>query len=272
MADDGKVVRDEEVGELELLLELLEQVDHLRLDRDVERRDRLVGDDEVWVDRERARQTDPLALTPGKLVWVAICRVGGQADRLQEIAHAGRGLAPSRQPVRPQRLANDPADTVAGVERGEGVLEDHLHPPAQRPQLPLAKVGDVAAVEDNPPSRRLVEADDRPADGGLAAAGLADEAQSLAAADRHRDAVDRPDVADVAVEDEAALDREVLLDVLQLDERAGSVRTCLRRAHAVAATRVRSHSPAGTGLKQASLCPGSISTSGGTSWRERSTS
>ena len=101
---------------------------------------------------------------------------------------------------------------------------------------------------------------------------IADEAERLSPADTQRDAVDRPDVAHVAVEDEAALDREVLLDVLELDERVGSVRAWLRRAHAVAATRVRSHSSAGTGLKQAILCPGSISTSGGTSWRERSTS
>ena len=75
----------------------------------------------------------------------------------------------------------------------------------------------------------------------------------------------------MAVEHEPALDREVELEVLELDERAASVGG-LGHGHAVAATRVRSHSSAGTGLKQASLCPGSISTSGGTSWRERSTS
>src|SRR5439155_10489778 len=104
---------------------------------------------------------------------------------------------------------------------------------------------------DDPPGRRLVEAQDRPADRGLAAARLADETEGLAAADRQRDAVDCADGADVPIEDEAALDRKALFDVLELDERAGSVRG-LRR-HAVAATRVRSHSSAGTGLKQASL-------------------
>jgi hypothetical protein len=34
---DGQVVRDEEVGDTELVLEILEKVDHPRLDRDVER-------------------------------------------------------------------------------------------------------------------------------------------------------------------------------------------------------------------------------------------
>ena len=57
MADDGKVVRDEEVGEVEVLLERLEQVDDLRLDGDVQGGDRLVADDEVRVQRQRARES-----------------------------------------------------------------------------------------------------------------------------------------------------------------------------------------------------------------------
>ena len=37
VAHDGEVVRDEQVGQAELVLEVLQQVDDLRLDRDVER-------------------------------------------------------------------------------------------------------------------------------------------------------------------------------------------------------------------------------------------
>src|SRR5699024_10390674 len=37
--DDGEIVGDEEVRDAELRLELVEQVDHTRLDRDVESRD-----------------------------------------------------------------------------------------------------------------------------------------------------------------------------------------------------------------------------------------
>ena len=43
VADDREVVGDEEIRQAEPLLQLLEQVDDLRLDRDVERRHRLVG-------------------------------------------------------------------------------------------------------------------------------------------------------------------------------------------------------------------------------------
>ena len=60
---------------------------------------------------------------------------------------------------------------------------------------------------------------------------------------------------------------------LDLDERAVRARAIATvRAHPVAAARARCHSSAGTGLKQATWWPGSTSTSGGTSWRDASTS
>ena len=70
--DDPQVVRDEEVGQAELLLQVLQQVDDLRLDRDVERGHRLVGDDEARLHRQGARDADPLALAAAELVRVAV--------------------------------------------------------------------------------------------------------------------------------------------------------------------------------------------------------
>ena len=71
-------------------------------------------------------------------------------------------------------------------------------------------VDDVAAAEDHRAGGRLGQAQDRPAERRLAAAGLADEAEDLARLDLEVDAVDRVDVADLAAEDPAD-DREVLL-------------------------------------------------------------
>ena len=113
MPHDGEVVRDEEVREVELLLQLLEQVDDLRLDRDVERGHRLVRDDEVGIDRDRAGEADALALAARELVRVAAGRIGGQADDLQQVANPRVRLAPIRQTVRSERLADDAPDAVA---------------------------------------------------------------------------------------------------------------------------------------------------------------
>ena len=45
--DDGEVVADEQQGQPQLPLQILQQIDDLRLYRDVERRHCLVADDEV---------------------------------------------------------------------------------------------------------------------------------------------------------------------------------------------------------------------------------
>ena len=60
--DDAQVVRDEQVGQAELRLQIQQQVQDLGLDRDVERRDRLVGDDQRGLQRQRPRDADALAL------------------------------------------------------------------------------------------------------------------------------------------------------------------------------------------------------------------
>jgi hypothetical protein len=53
-----------------LARELCEQVDDLRLDRNIESGDRLVGDNEFGFDSERPRDRDALALSAGELVGI----------------------------------------------------------------------------------------------------------------------------------------------------------------------------------------------------------
>ena len=69
----------------------------------------------------------------------------------------------------------------------------------RRSSAPLTSVTSTPSKTIRPAGRR-VEPDDRPAGRALAAARLADQAERLAAAQRERDAVDRPHVADVALD------------------------------------------------------------------------
>ena len=78
-AHDVEIVRDEDVGQAELVLEVEQQVEHLGLDRLVERRHRLVEDQQPRLERERARDVDALALAAGNLVRIA----AGEARRLE---------------------------------------------------------------------------------------------------------------------------------------------------------------------------------------------
>ena len=54
---------DEQVGQAEFAPQVQEQVQDLRLDGDVERRDRLVADDELRTQRQSPGDADALALT-----------------------------------------------------------------------------------------------------------------------------------------------------------------------------------------------------------------
>ncbi len=123
---------DEQHRQVEALADLLEERQHLRLHRDVERRDRLVGDQELGLDRQRARDADPLALSAGELVRIA-------AERLRIHAHQGHQPARALERLRSgnavvERALHDRlADRAARVERAVRVLEDDLDLRAERP-------------------------------------------------------------------------------------------------------------------------------------------
>src|SRR6516162_6863489 len=72
MPHDREVVCDKKVGQTKLLPQILEQVDHLGLDRHIERGYRLVTDDKLRFERECPRDSDTLALAARHLVRVAV--------------------------------------------------------------------------------------------------------------------------------------------------------------------------------------------------------
>ncbi len=87
MPHHREVVRDEQERQLVLLLQFLQQVDDLRLDRDVERGDRLVAHDEGRLHRQRARDAHALALAAGEFVRVALRHVLEQPHLRQQLRH-----------------------------------------------------------------------------------------------------------------------------------------------------------------------------------------
>ncbi len=108
-------------------LQIAQQIEHLRLNRDIQRRDRLVGDDESRVERERAGDADALSLAAAKLVWIAVQDIRIHADDLEQVAHTVVHLFGCAELEVLQRLRDDAPDRVTRVQRAKGVLEDHLH-------------------------------------------------------------------------------------------------------------------------------------------------
>jgi hypothetical protein len=70
--DDPEIVRDEEIGQPHLLLQIGEKVEHLSLNRHIEGRYRLVRDHELRREHECASNCDALALSAREHVRIAI--------------------------------------------------------------------------------------------------------------------------------------------------------------------------------------------------------
>ena len=102
-----EVVADEQAREAELALQVAEEVEDGRLHGDVERRDRLVRDQQARRDAERAGQADALALAARELVRVAVAQLGAQADRVEELDDPLVERRAAREPVQAERLADD---------------------------------------------------------------------------------------------------------------------------------------------------------------------
>jgi hypothetical protein len=146
--DHAEVVRDEDVGQAELLAQVFQQVDDLRLDGHVECAHGLVADDQLRAHRQRPRDADALALAAARTrAGSAACgrRSGPPSPAARTMR--SRTRAASWPAVDGQALADDGAHRHARVQRGVRVLEDDLHVARQRTQLVLAHGRDVAALE-----------------------------------------------------------------------------------------------------------------------------
>src|SRR5665647_2111321 len=215
--DHRQVVGDEDVRQFELVLKVLEEVDHLRPDGHVEGAHRLVADDELRVERQGAGDADALALPARELVRVALGVLGAEPDGLEQLEDALLALGLGTDLVDLERLADDVAHAHARIQRGVRVLEDDLHVAAQPLHLRPRGSHDVDTLEGDRAGRRRDEPQHGAPRGGLAAAALADQTQGLALLDREADAVDGVDLAGGALEDPRP-DGEVLLQPLDLEQ------------------------------------------------------
>ena len=96
VVDDRQVVGDEQVGEPVLLLEVLEQVDDLRLDGHVQGRHRLVEHQQLGLHGQRPGDADALSLTTRQLMRVSTCVLRPEPDVLEQRGHALATVRPVR--------------------------------------------------------------------------------------------------------------------------------------------------------------------------------
>ena len=182
VAHHRQVVGDEHVGQAELVLQILEQVDDAGLDRHVERRHRLVEHEQLGLERERPGDADALALTAGELVRVAAGVLGLEADELQQLARP----APAAVGLQVPCIRSGSATIASTVMRGSSEAYGSwnticIAAPELRSSVAGLRVSTSMPSKQHLPDVGCDQPQQQPAGGGLAAARLPHQAERLAA-------------------------------------------------------------------------------------------
>ncbi len=177
---------DEEGRGADLDLDAADLVAQLHAHLGVERRERLVEQEDRRLDRQRPGEGHPLLLAAGELVGVAV-GVDAETDQLEHVVGplaAGRAVATAQLEAE--------GDVVAHCQvREQAVgLEDHPHV-----ALVGRHPGEVLAADLDAAGRRLVEAGQDAQCRGLAAARRAEQGHELAGGEMEGESVERADRA-----------------------------------------------------------------------------
>src|SRR5262249_30820100 len=156
------------------------------LHRYVETGSRFVQHDEARMQDEDAREPDTPELAAGQLVRIKIEMRRWQPELLQDRADARLALLRVKRGMHDERLGERAADGPARVEGIAGVLMTILQPRGDWPTRGRRALGDVVTFKHNLPVVGPVNADQGLAQGRLAAAGLADNAERFARPHRKR--------------------------------------------------------------------------------------
>ena len=227
MLHDRQVVGDKQICSTELVLEFLEQVQNLGLNGHIQSGNRLVADNQLGLQRKCTGNADTLTLTAGELMRIAVDVLGVQSDNVQQLADALDTLLLGTHAMNGHGLGDDLADGHAGIQRSIRILEDKLHLATHVLDLMLAHLGNIFTLEEHFACRRLGQAHDGTARGGLTATRLADQAKGLTRINLERNVIhSRDDTLGEALGEHAGLSGKLLREVLDLQQRSALVGIC----------------------------------------------
>ena len=185
MAHHGKVVRDEDQSQTDLILQIHQQVDDLRLNGHVQGRDRFIADDQLGRADDRTGDADTLGLPAGEFVGVALREIGGQADQAQGFYGAGVQFGTGQTGFKDgQRTRDDAAKRHAPVKGGDRVLKNDLQfrPPAA--QGVGGHRSHILTLPQHGAGGRFDQPQHGAAQGGFATAAFANHAQGATGVQR----------------------------------------------------------------------------------------
>ena len=163
------------------MLHILKQIEDLRLDRNVESRDRLVANNHLRVHNHGPGNTDALALAPRELMRApGAGLVDVDTHRVEHFPNPRLDLFLCALLPNEEGFGDDVDDLAARIQRADRVLKDHLHLRTYGSHFVARQLGQVLAFEHNAARCRTGQLHNGPSRGRLAAPRLAHEPESFA--------------------------------------------------------------------------------------------
>ena len=154
-AHDRQIVADQQQSQPTRRLLGRQQLQDLRLDGDIQRRGRFVGNQQSGVVGKRGGDHHTLALAAGQLMRESVqpMRGIGKSNLAEQRDHLRPLLLLRQPPVQRHGLADLRADALQGVEAGHRLLEHHArHPAAQPPQHVVRRPDHGLTVQHHSPA------------------------------------------------------------------------------------------------------------------------
>ena len=148
-AHDQQVMADEQHRQAKLGPQIREEPDDLRLDRDVQRGDRFIGDQEVGRGRQGPGNANPLALAAREFVREARGMRRIEPHLNQQRREPGGAATRVAHGVDRQSVGDLGTHPPPWVQAAEGILKHDLHPPAHRLPLGVRGIRHRLAIESH---------------------------------------------------------------------------------------------------------------------------
>src|SRR6266542_2663238 len=224
--DHTQVMRHEQIRQAKPFLKLQEEVENLRLNRDVECRDSFIGDHQARLEGKRSCDADPLTLAAAECVRVPPHVLRSESYESQQLGHPIVSLRGAAYAVHKQWLGHDVEQRHARIQRRVRVLEDHLHLASQRTQpraWHLCEIDHLVArgAKQDLSAGWVVGAQDAARGRGLATAGFAYECERLTGSDVERDIINRAYLTDDSAQ-KTAPNRKEFSQLLDFQQGVGS--------------------------------------------------
>ena len=179
MAHHVQIMGDDEHGEAEGLAQVVEQVQHLALHRDVETRGGLIGDDQLGRERDGAGDPDAARLATAQLMGQAVGHGAGQSDQAQQPLDLGIEIAVG-EAMDAEGLGQQAAHGEARAEGAHGILEDHGDVAMQALQRRAGEPQGRLPLEQHAAGGHRRQPDKSACQGRLAGAGFPHQGEGLA--------------------------------------------------------------------------------------------